>query len=157
MHYYGKFNFEWTNWGKLSKQHNVRIRKFPGATADNLSNCVHPILHKKPKHITVHIGTNDATCSTSRGVLEKPLKLKSLAKETLPETEVTFLTPTIRSDNDKAALTAWNLCNHLLNLNMDILDNRNISSKQLGKGLHLNKASSTHFILFISYINFDGL
>ena len=142
----------------LSKQHNVRIRKFPGATADNLSNCVHPIQRKKPKHITVHIGTNDATCSTSRDILEKPLKLKSLTKETLPETEVTFLTPTIRSDNDKAALTARNLRNHLLNLNMDILDNRNITSKQLGgKGLHLNKVSSTQFILFISYRNFDGL
>ena len=28
----------------LSKQHNVRIRKFPGATVDDLSYRVHPIL-----------------------------------------------------------------------------------------------------------------
>ena len=35
------------------------------------------------------------------------------------------------------------LCGHLLDLNMDILDNRNITSKHLGrKGLHLNKAGS---------------
>ena len=128
----------------LSKQHNVRIRKFPGATVDDLNYHVHPILRKKPKHIIVHIGTNDATRSTSREILDKLLKLKTLIKETLPETEVTFSTPTIRSDNGKAALTVRNLCGHLLDLNMDILDNRNITSKHLGrKGLHLNKAGST--------------
>ena len=122
----------------LSKQHNVRIRKYPGAIVDDLNYHVHPILRKKPKHIIIHIGTNDATRSTSREILDKLLKLKTLIKETLPETEVTFSTPTIRSDNGKAALTERNLCDYLLNLkNMDILDNRNINSKHLGrKGLH---------------------
>ena len=110
---------------------------------DDLNYHAHPFLHKKPKHIIIHIGTTDATHSTSREILDKLLKLKTLIKETLPETEVTFSTPTIRSDNGKAALTVRNLCGHLLDLNMDILDNRNISSKHLGrKGLHLNKASS---------------
>ena len=41
----------------LSKQHNVRIRKFPGATVYDLNYHVHPILRKKPKHIIVHTGT----------------------------------------------------------------------------------------------------
>ena len=93
---------------------------------------------KKQKHIIVHKGTNDATRSTSREILDRLLKLKTLVKETLPEREVTFSTPTIRSDNCKAALTERNLCDYLLNLkNMDILDNRNINSKHLGrKGLH---------------------
>ena len=111
---------------------------------NDLNYHVDPILRKKPKHIIVHIGTNDATRSTSREILGKLLKLKTLIKETLPEIEVTFSTPTIRSDNGKAALTVRNLCGHLLDLNMDILDNRNITSKHLGrKGLHLNKVSST--------------
>ena len=128
----------------LSKQHNVRIRKFSGAAVDDLNYHVHPILPIKPKDIIIHIGTNDATHSTSREILDKLLKLKTFIKETLAETEVTFSTPTIRSDNGKAALTVRNLCGHLLDLNMDILDNRNITSKHLGrKGLHLNKAGST--------------
>ena len=127
----------------LSKQHNVRIRKFPGATVDDLNYHVHPILRKKPKHIIVHIGTNDATRSTSREILDKLLKLKTLIKDTLPETEVPFSTPTKISDNGKAALAVRNLCDHFLDLNMDVLDNRNITSKHLGrKGLHLNKAGS---------------
>ena len=111
---------------------------------NDLNYHVDPILRKKPKHIIVHIGTNDATRSTSREILDKLLKLKTLIKETLPETEVTFSTSTIRSDNGKAALTVRNLCDHLSDLNINILDNRNITSKHLGrKGLHLNKASST--------------
>ena len=83
---------------------------------DDLNYHVHPILDRKPKHIIVHIGTNDATRSTSREVLDKLLKLKTLIKEALPETEVTFSTPTIRSDNSKAALTVRNLCDHSLDL-----------------------------------------
>ena len=128
----------------LSKQLNVRIRKFLGATVDGLSYHLHPILCRKPKHIIIHIVTNDATRSTSREILDKLLKLKTFIKETLPETEVTFSTPTIRSDNGEAALAVRNLCDDLLDLNMDILNNRSITSKHLGrKGLHLNKAGST--------------
>ena len=93
----------------LSKEHNVRIRKYPGATVDDLNYHVHSILRNKLRHIVVHIGTNDATRSTSRDILDKLLKLKSLIKETLPETEVTFSTPTIRSDNGKAVITVRNL------------------------------------------------
>ena len=114
---------------------------------DDLNHHVHPILCKKPKHIIIHIGTNDATHSTSREILDKLLKLKTLTKETLSETEVTFSTTTIRSDNGKAALMVKNLFGHLLDLNMDILDNRNITSKHLdGKGLHLNKAGSSRLV-----------
>ena len=135
----------------LSKQNNVRIRKFPGVTVDDFNYHVHPISRKKPKHIIVHTGTNDATRSTSREILDKLLKLKAFIKETLTETEVTFSTPPIRSDNGKA-LKIRNLCDHLLDLNMDILGNRNIASKHLGrKGLHLNKAGSTRLAKNIIY------
>ena len=45
---------------KIFKQHNVRIRKFPGATLDDLSYDVYSVLRKKPYHIIVHIETNNA-------------------------------------------------------------------------------------------------
>ena len=100
----------------LSKQHNIRIRKFPAAIADDLNYRVNPILRKKPKHIVIHIGTNNATRSTSTEILAKLLKLKTLIKETLPKTEVAFSTPTIRSDNGKAALTVRNKLSPLIRL-----------------------------------------
>ena len=112
----------------ISKQHNVKIRKFPRTTVDDLIYHIHPILRNQPKHIIINIGTNNATRSTSREILDKLLKLKALIKETLPGTEITISKPTIRSDNGKGALTVRNLCDHLLDLNMDILDNRNITS-----------------------------
>ena len=67
----------------------------------DLNYHVHPILRKKPKHIITHIGTNDATHSTSREILGELLKLKTLITETSPRTGVTFSTPTIRSESVK--------------------------------------------------------
>ena len=47
----------------------------------------------------------------------------------------------MRSDNGEATLTVHHLTNHLLQLNIDIVDNRNIISKHLSrKGLHLNES-----------------
>ena len=118
---------------------------------------------KKQKHIVIHIITNDATRLTSRKILDKLLKLKTLitlTKEISPETGVGFSTPTIRSDNGKAPLMVGNLCDHIVNLTMDILDNRNTTGKHLDyKGSHLNKAGSTRLrkILFLINKNFDRL
>ena len=83
---------------KKSKQLSVRIIIFLGVTADDVNHHVHPILYKKPKHIIIHIRTNDAICSTSMEVLGKLLRLKTFIKRTLPGTGVSFLTPTIRPD-----------------------------------------------------------
>ena len=100
----------------LSKQHNVRIREFPGATADDLNYQVHPIHPKNPKHINVHVEINDATRSTFMAILDQLLKLKTFIKIFLPETGVTFSIPTIRLDNGKAALAVKNLCQLLSRL-----------------------------------------
>ena len=95
---------------------------------DDLIYHVHPILLKKPKH-SIHI---DASYSTLMEILDKLLKLTTLIKETLLETCVTFSAPNIRLDNDIATLTVRNLCDHLVDLNMDILGNRNVTGKHLG-------------------------
>ena len=105
---------------------------------------------KKQKHIIIiHIRTNDATLSTSKEVLENLLKMKTLIEETLLEIGVIFSTPTMKSDNGKAALP---VCYHLVDLNMDVLDNRNITGKHLGrKCLNLNKSGSTRLAKNITF------
>ena len=71
------------------------------------------------------------------------LQLKFFIQEKLPDAEITISTPTLRSDNGKAALTVRQLTNHLINLKVDILDNRNITGKHLSrKGLNLNQSGS---------------
>ena len=61
----------------------------------------------------------------------------------MPDCKVFISTPTLRSDIGKATLTVNQLTNHLLQLSIDIIDNRNITSKYLSrKGLHLNESGS---------------
>ena len=64
-------------------------------------------------------------------------------QEKLPDAEIILSTPTLISDNGKAALTVRQLTNHLINLKIDILDNRNTTGKHLSRrGLHLNQSGS---------------
>ena len=68
---------------------------------------------------------------------KKPTNLK------LPQCKVWLSTPTLRTGNGKATLTVSQLVNHLLDLNIDVIDNRSIKNKHLSwKGQHLNDSGS---------------
>ena len=99
-----------------------------------------PLSESSQIYLIIHVGTNDAAKFTSRDILNKLLQLKSFIQEKLPDAEIIVSTPTLRSDNGKAALTIRQLTNHLINLK---IDNRNITGKHLSKrGLHLNQSGS---------------
>ena len=75
--------------------------------------------------------------------MNKLLNFKSLIQKKFPDCKVFISTPRRRSDNGKTTLTVNQLTNHLLQLNIDIVDNKNIISKHLSrKGLHLNESRS---------------
>ena len=121
------------------KDVTVKVLKFPGADVDELRHRLIPILKKRPAHLFLHGGTNDAVSSTSREILDKLLSLKSMIINKLPNCKVYISTPTFRSDIGKATLTVKQLTNHLTNLEIDLVDNRNITDRGIGrKGLHLN-------------------
>ena len=91
----------------------------------------------------IHTGANDAPSSTSKEIQDNILKSKALVNEKLAQCKVWLSTPTLRTDNGKATLTVSQLVNHLLNLNIDVIDNRNIKCRHLSrKGLHLNDSGS---------------
>ena len=124
----------------LSNDRSVKVRKFPGATADNLRHHALPIIWKQPKYLIIHAGVSNAVKFTSRDILNKLLQLKFF----IQDAEITISTPTLRSDSGKTALTLRQLTNHLINLKIDILDNRNITGKHLSqRGLHLNQSGSS--------------
>ena len=116
---------------------------------------------KQPKPVIIHAGTNNAVKFTSRDILNKLLKLKPFIQEKLSDAEMIIFTPTLRSDNSKGALTVRQLTNCLINLKIDILDNRNITGKDFsGRGLHLNQSGSnllTKNIIYLSCGNFENL
>ena len=116
-----------------------KVRNFPSATVDNLNHHAIPLLQKQSSHIIVYAGTNDAYHSTSREVLNKLLDFKSLIQEKLPDCKVLISKPTLLLDNGKATLTVNELTSHLLQLNIGIVDNRNIISKKV---LHSTESGS---------------
>ena len=127
----------------LSNDRSVKVRKFSGATVDDLRHHALPMIRRQPKDLIIHAGTNDAVKFTSTDILNKLLLLKSFIQVKLPDAKIITSTATLRSDHGKAALTERQLTNHLINLRIDILDNRNISGKRLsGIGLHLNQLGS---------------
>ena len=130
----------------------VKVHKFPGGNSEDIQHHLIPIIKKKPSYLILHVGTNDATKSSSRDILNKLLNLKMQVTQELPDCKVFISTPTLRSDNGKAMLTLKQVTKHLLELNIDIVDNRNITEQGVGrKVLHLNtKGTSiltTNFIL----------
>ena len=75
----------------LSNDRSVKVRKFPGATVDDLRHHALPIIRKQPKYIIIHAGTNDAVKFKSSDILNKLLQLKSFIQEKLPDAEITIL------------------------------------------------------------------
>ena len=117
----------------------VNIRNFPGITTVDMQHNLVPIIERNPCHLILHVGTNNAESCTSREILDKLLKLKTFISEKCPQCQTVFSTLTIRSDKAKADLTVRQLTNHLLQLKIDVMENRNIIDRCIGrKGLHLN-------------------
>ena len=117
----------------------VKVRNFPGATIEDMQHNLVPILERNPCRLILHVGTNNAESCTSREILDKLLKLKTFISEKCPQCQTIFSTPTIRLDKAKANSTVRQLTNHLLQLEIYVVDNRNIIDCCTGrKDLHLN-------------------
>ena len=87
----------------------------------------------------IHIGTNDAPSSTSTEIQDNLLKLKALVNKKLPQCKVWLSTPHYERTSHLDSVSV----NHLLNLNIDVTDNRNIKSRHFSrKGLHLDDSGS---------------
>ena len=121
------------------KCRNVKVQHFPGSTGDEMNHHIVPILRKKPSYLIIHTGKNDTSSSTSKEILNKLLNLKSIAKDINPDCDVCLSTLTLQTDRGKEALTASHLTNYLLQLKINIIDNRIITGKHLSRRvLHLN-------------------
>ena len=123
----------------------VKVYNFRGATVDDIKHHVIPLLRKEPGFIIIHGGTKDAPYLTSQKILDNLLTLKSFITDNLRNCKVVISTPALRTDEQKGALTVSQLTNHLLQLDIDIIGNRNINARNLcNKGLQLNPAGTSH-------------
>ena len=114
----------------------VKVQCFPGASIIDMYDYCQPIIKKQPSCIILHVGTNDTNKCSSREILDKLLNFIIFIESELPTCKIIISTPTYRNDNAKCSLP---LCNHILMLKLDIVDNSNICGAHLGKrGLHMN-------------------
>ena len=138
----------------ISKTHPVKVRFFPGARIKVMYHYLVPILERKPEHLIPHVGTNDAADSSHQQIVNDLLALKQFIKRKLQNFNVILSMPTKRCDNQKASATV-NLVNEQLpQLNIDIIENKNILDKHLGRhGLHLTNHGRVRLAMnFISYV-----
>ena len=128
-----------TNEGLSGKNRNVNVFSHSGATITDIKFELMKILPRKPSHISLHVATNGADSKPSRHMCDDLLCLKLLIKDKLPDCIVSISCPIKRLDNSRACLTLVHLAKHLKELDINIIDNCNISEIHLGKkGLHLN-------------------
>ena len=62
------------------KNHAVKVGNFPGANVEGMQHNLMPIIKKKPRHLIIHAGKNDAKRFTSREILNQLLNLKKFVK-----------------------------------------------------------------------------
>ena len=121
-------------------------------------DCIKPLLRKCLKNTILHIETNNTINERSRTVLDKLLSLKAFVERALPHSKICISNFTLRTDNAKASLTVNNVNQDLATLQLDIIDNSNISNSELSRrGLHLKcQTLDTLDINFIKKIILRG-
>lgn len=124
---------------RLSRTFDIKVKSLGGCTIQRMISHLPEIIESKPDHVIYHIGTNDVVNKTSDEVLEQIHTLIRLTRKLLPTTNVIISTLINRSDNTKANTIIKNLNHKLKRTNYRLLDNSNITFKDLSrKGLHLN-------------------
>ena len=124
----------------------VEIKYFSGAKVNDIAKRADDIVKKKPDCLILHVGTNNAPNMASNEIIDEILSLKLRLEKETPSTKIIISSPTVRTDHGKASLTVRNFNKHLKQLKIEIIDNENISNKDLGKkGLHLSKNGKIKF------------
>ena len=113
--------------GLLSQKHKVKVKSFSCANVRDMHDNIKPILQHKLEYITLHVDTNGVLKLSPNEVLDKILKLKRKIEEINKDCKVFISTPTYCFDNRKAVNTVNELTNMLINLNVPIVNNKNIS------------------------------
>ena len=117
----------------------VKVRSFSGAAIEDMFDYLKPILKKCPVNVLLHVRANNAGRKPAKIVFDKLLSLKPFIEKTLPNCKISISNLIKRTDNNEAAQTVGKINELLFTLQIDIVDNNNITKSELTrKDLHLN-------------------
>ena len=101
----------------------VKVRNFPGSTVRDMYDYVKPLLRKRPSHVILNVGTNDAVNSDCSTIVNQLINIKEHIESELPDSMVTLSLPIMRADNTKADKILAAVRNALKKTSIDTLNN----------------------------------
>ena len=145
---------------KMSRRHKIKVASNGGANLDDMKHHLTALLRKKPDHLILQAGTNDAVeeHSTSDEIFDGLVGLKTFAETQVPGIKVTLACPIIRTDNSMAHAKLLQVKNRMRREGLSTLDNDNLTKEHLtvgGKhpGLHLSSKGTIELAKnYIGYI-----
>ena len=131
---------------KMSSKCVVKVRKFPGATKDDMYYYLMLLLQKQPDNVILHVGTSGPSFCNSSEIVNNILKLKSFISQKLPNVNIILSKPIMRSDTGTGKVTIEEVNKQLNDFDFDMIDNSNLSRAHLnGRGLHLSTKGMLQF------------
>ena len=92
-----------------------------------MHNNIKPVLRHIPESIILDVDTNDSSKPLPNKILDKILELKTKIEEIKKDCKVIISKPTYHFYNRKAGNTVTELTSMLVNLNISIVNTKNIS------------------------------
>ena len=90
---------------KMSSKCVVKVRKFPGATTDDIYHYLMPLIQKHPDNFILRVGTNDVSSCNSSEIVSNILKLRSFISQKLQNANIILQKPIMRSDTAAGKVT----------------------------------------------------
>ena len=130
-----------------SATNRVTVKSFSGATIEDMSDFMKPILRKKPETVILHIGTNNLRKGDAKSVADGIITLAQSIDQQCSDTEIIVSGIISRSDVISASSRVRetnelvkSVCNQK---NWIFIPNTNLKTAYLNaRGLHLNPSGS---------------
>ena len=143
----------------LQKDHNVQVKRHPGATTRDIVDYVRPVIRKKPDCIILHAGTNDLTSQEKTDTTNNFREIIEEAKRVSPDTAIVLSTAVMRKDKQamdkKVSVPALNreIKEFANTMKISVINNSNLDVSCLShKKLHLNEKGNAY--LARNFLNF---
>ncbi|MCP4485599.1 MAG: hypothetical protein GY823_13750 [Flavobacteriaceae bacterium] len=143
----------------MQKDHNVQVKRHPGATSRDIVDYVKPVIRKKPDCIIIHTGTNDLTCQEKSNTIKNLKQIVEEIRQESPNTTIVLSAVVTRKDKQaldkKVDVMALNgeMKGFAKTMKIPVIDNSNIDPSCLSrKKLHLNEKGSAY--LARNFLNF---